>query len=80
MPTKNQRSPASDTTLGRTFLVRRVLRPLALVLGITLGMKFLLLLIFIAILGHLLKQVSADDVKPRGSYGLRSPGYGKTLN
>ena len=68
---KIKHSPAGYN-LGAHFFGSPGLRPLALVFAITLGVKFLLLLVFIAILAHLSRLVSDDAAKPRDAYGMRS--------
>ena len=78
MPTNDQPSPASVSTLGRGSLVLLVSALLVLALEITLGTKSLGPSTCTAIPAHRSRQDCVDDVKQKANFGLRKPGYGRT--
>ena len=78
MTTKNQRSQASDGTLGLTSTVLLVLTLLALALGIVLGTKSPEPSCSTSTRVQRLKLGCDDDGKQKDVYGFRKPGYGQT--
>ena len=78
MTTKDQRSQASDGTLGLTSTVLLVSTLLVLALGIVLGTKSPERSCSTSTQAQRLKQGCGDGVKQKDVYGIRKPGYGQT--
>ena len=77
---REEHSSASDTTWVPTFLTLLVLTPLAAVSVIGVGLMSQPPSGFTSIPVVPWKPDCDDGARPRSSFGIREPGYGRTLD